>query len=98
MTMPFVTLLVNNLVALLIVETKLIFEQYCLNQNLLMNQDYRAKIDDLVRSTQREAAQTSFTTVILCESLHAARETPGDAKTMDEVQNETSVAKMTQVE
>jgi hypothetical protein len=97
MTMPFVTLLVSNLVALLIVETKLIFERYCLNQNLLMNQDYRAKIDDLVRSTQRGVAQTSFTTVILCKSLHA-RETPGDAKTMDEVQNETSVAKMTQVE
>jgi hypothetical protein len=76
---------------------KKIFERYCLNQNLLMNQDYTAKINDLVRSTQREVAQTSFTTVVLCEPFHA-RETPEDAKTMDEVQNETSVAKMTQVE
>jgi hypothetical protein len=97
MTMPFVTLSVNDLVALLIVQTKLIFERYCLNQNSLMNQDYRAKIDDLVRSTQREVAQTSFTTVVLCEPLNA-RERPSDAETMDEVQNETSVVKMTQVE
>jgi hypothetical protein len=74
-----------------------IFECYCLNQNSHMNEEYRAKINDLVRSTQSEVAQTSFTTVVSFEPLHP-RETPEDAETMDEVQNESAVAKMTQVE
>jgi hypothetical protein len=75
-----------------------ILERYCRNRYSLVNEDYTAEIDDLVRSTQGEGAQTSFTSVVSCETLHARVETPEDAETMDEVQNESAVGKVTEVE
>jgi hypothetical protein len=73
-----------------------ILERYCCNRDSLMNEDYMDRIDDLVRSSQREVAQTSFTSFVSCEPLHP-RETPENAETMEEVRND-SVGKVTEVE
>lgn len=78
-----------------------LLERYCCNQDSLVKEDYRVEINDLVRSAKMDVIQTSFTSSVSSRTVPVRAGTPEAdvetlyAKTINEVQNESPVVKVT---